>query len=415
MAAREVDYLLIGGGLASANCARWLREEGADGSVLLVGREPDPPYIRPDCSKGYLRGAETREEPLFRPNEWWGEQDVELLTRTSVTGLDLAARTATLSNKDEVAFGKALLATGANVRRLNVGGCELEQIHYLRTLGNADAIREGVADAEQVVLIGGSYIGCEVAASLTMLGKSCTIVMQEHATLERGFGASVGRFIQDLLESHGIRVHGDDELERFEGEGRVAKVLTRHGLELAADAVVVGAGVAPDVQLAHKAGLQIGERGGVRCSSWLESSVPGVYAAGDICEYDSVLHGGAPLRVEHWDVAFNHGKTAALNMLGRDVPHDVVPYFYSVLGDWGELEYVGPAFEWDQEIMRGSLDDGSFTNWYLKDSAVKAALTFGRADDLDHARRLIAGGSALAEDQRAALADLDSDLAAVGS
>jgi 3-phenylpropionate/trans-cinnamate dioxygenase ferredoxin reductase subunit len=415
MAAREVDYLLIGGGLASANCARWLREEGADGSVLLVGREPDPPYNRPDCSKGYLRGAETREEPLFRPNEWWGEQDVELLTRTSVTGLDLAARTATLSNKDEVAFGKALLATGANVRRLNVGGCELEQIHYLRTLGNADAIREGVADAEQVVLIGGSYIGCEVAASLTMLGKSCTIVMQEHATLERGFGASVGRFIQDLLESHGIRVHGDDELERFEGEGRVAKVLTRHGLELAADAVVVGAGVAPDVQLAHKAGLQIGERGGVRCSSWLESSVPGVYAAGDICEYDSVLHGGAPLRVEHWDVAFNHGKTAALNMLGRDVPHDVVPYFYSVLGDWGELEYVGPAFEWDQEIMRGSLDDGSFTNWYLKDSAVKAALTFGRADDLDHARRLIAGGSALAEDQRAALADLDSDLAAVGS
>jgi 3-phenylpropionate/trans-cinnamate dioxygenase ferredoxin reductase subunit len=248
-----------------------------------------------------------------------------------------------------------------------------------------------------------------------MLGKSCTIVMQEHATLERGFGASVGRFIQELLESHGITVHGDDELERFEGEGRVAKVLTRHGLELAADAVVVGAGVAPDVQLAQKAGLQLGERGGVRCSSRLESSVSGVYAAGDICEYDSVIHGGAPLRVEHWDVAFNHGKTAALNMLGRDVPHDVVPYFFSVLGDWGELEYVGPAFEWDQEIMRGSFDDGSFTNWYLKDGAVKAALTFGRADDLDHARRLIAGGSALAEDQRAALADLDSDLAAVGS
>jgi 3-phenylpropionate/trans-cinnamate dioxygenase ferredoxin reductase subunit len=422
MAVREVDYLLIGGGLASANCARWLREEGADGSVLLVGREPDPPYNRPDCSKGYLRGAETREEPLFRPNEWWAEQDVELLTRTSVTGLDLAARTATLSNKDEVAFGKALLATGANVRRLNVGGCELEQIHYLRTLGNADAIREGVADAEEVVLIGGSYIGCEVAASLTMLGKSCTIVMQEHATLERGFGAKVGRFIQELLESHGIRVHGDDELERFEGEGtaaggggRVAKVVTRHGLELAADAVVVGAGVAPDVQLALRAGLEIGERGGVRCSSRLESSVSGVFAAGDICEYDSVIHGGAPLRIEHWDVAFNHGKTAALNMLGRDVPHDIVPYFFSVLGDWGELEYVGPAFAWDQEIMRGSFDDGSFTNWYLKDGAVKAALTFGRADDLDHARRLIAGARALAQDQRAALGDLDSDLAAVGS
>src|SRR5271170_7670775 len=188
MAARRVDYLLIGGGLASANCARWLREEGAEGEVLLVGREPDPPYNRPNCSKGYLRGTESREQAFFRPNEWWAEQDVELLTRISVMSLDLDSRTAKLSNKDEVRFGQALLATGANVRRLNVSGCELEQIHYLRTLGNADAIREGVADAEQVVLIGGSYIACEVAASLTAMGKSCTLVMQEHTALERSFG-----------------------------------------------------------------------------------------------------------------------------------------------------------------------------------------------------------------------------------
>jgi 3-phenylpropionate/trans-cinnamate dioxygenase ferredoxin reductase component len=415
MAAREVDYLLIGGGLASANCARWLREEGADGNVLLVAREPDPPYNRPNCSKGYLRGEETREDPLFRPNEWWSEQDIELLTRTSVTGLDIASRTATLSNKDEVRFANALLATGANVRRLNVGGCELEQIHYLRTLGNADAIREGVADAEEVVLIGGSYIGCEVAASLTLMGKRCTIVMQEQATLERGFGARVGRRVQGLLEAHGVRVHGGDELERFEGAGRVAKVVTRRGLELAADAVVVGAGVTPDVQLAQKAGLDIGQRGGVRCSSRLQSSVPGVFAGGDICEYDSPVHGGEAVRIEHWDVAFNHGKTAALNMLGRDVAHEVVPYFFSVLGDWGELEYVGPAYEWDEEIVRGSLEDGSFTNWYLKDGAVKAALTLGRSDDLEHARRLIVSASALAAPARAALGDLACDLASVGS
>jgi 3-phenylpropionate/trans-cinnamate dioxygenase ferredoxin reductase component len=422
MARRKVDYLLIGGGLASANCARWLREEGAEGEVLLVGREPDPPYNRPDCSKGYLRGEETREEPLFRPNDWWSEQDVELLTRTSVTGLDAAARTATLSNKQEIAFGKALLATGANVRRLNVSGCELEQIHYLRTLANADAIRAGVADAEKVVLIGGSYIGCEVAASLTMLGKRCTIVMQEQATLERGFGATVGRYIQGLLEEHGITVHGEDELERFEGTGegggegeRVAKVVTRNGLELTADAVVIGAGVTPDVQLAQKAGLQIGERGGVRCSSRLQSSAPGVFAAGDICEYDSPVHGGQPVRIEHWDVAFNHGKTVALNMLGKDVAHEVVPYFYSVLGDWGELEYVGPAYSGDEEIVRGSFAEGSFTNWYLQDGAVKAALTFGRADDLDHARRLIRAGAPLTGEQKAQLGDLDSDLAAVGA
>ena len=413
MAARKVDYLLIGGGLASANCARWLREEGAGGDVLLVGREPDPPYNRPNCSKGYLRGEESRDEPLFRPNEWWDEQNIELLTRTSVTALDAGARTATLSSKEAVAFERALVATGANVRRLNVPGCDLEHIYYLRTLGNSDSIREGVAEAEEVVLIGGSYIGCEVAASLTMLGKNCTIVMQEQATLERGFGARAGRFFQQLLESHGVRVHGDDELERFEGNGRVAKVVTRRGVELAADAVVIGAGVTPDVQLAERAGLQMGERGGVRCSARLETSVSGVYAGGDICEYDSVVHRGAPVRIEHWDVAFNHGKTAALNMLGKDMPHAEVPYFFSVLGDWGELEYVGPAYAWDEEIVRGSLDDGRFTLWYLEQGAVKGGLTFGRSDDLDHARRLIMDGVSLGE-QRAALGDLDADLAEVG-
>jgi|HubBroStandDraft_6_1064221.scaffolds.fasta_scaffold06263_5 3-phenylpropionate/trans-cinnamate dioxygenase ferredoxin reductase subunit len=413
MAARKVDYLLIGGGLASANCARWLREEGAEGSVAVVGREPDPPYNRPNCSKGYLRGAEERSEAFFRPQEWWSEQEVELLTRTSVTALDAGARTAKLSTKEELEFGQALLATGANVRRLNVPGCELEQIHYLRTLGNTDAIRAGVADAEHVVLIGGSYIGCEVAASLTMVGKRCTVVMQEQLTLERGFGPTAGRFFQELLEAHGVTIHGGDELERFEGEGRVAKVVTKNGLELPAEAVVIGAGVTPDVQLARGAGLQLGDGGGVRCSSRLESSTSGVYAAGDICEYDSPLHGG-PLRVEHWDVAFNHGKTVALNMLGRDVPHETVPYFFSVLGDWAELEYVGPAREWDEEIVRGSMGEGSFTTWYVKDERLVAALTVGRSDDLDHARRLLVERPVLDDAARSALADVDSELDAVG-
>jgi 3-phenylpropionate/trans-cinnamate dioxygenase ferredoxin reductase component len=426
MSAREVEFLLIGGGLASANCARWLRESGSEGEILLVGREPDPPYNRPECSKGYLRGEESREEPLFRPNAWWEEQKIELLTRTSVMSLDAQAHTAKLSDKQEIRFGKALIATGANVRRLNVPGCELEQIHYLRTLGNADAIREGVADAENVVLIGGSYIGCEVAASLTLMGKKATIVMQEEATLERGFGKRAGRFFQELLESHGITVHGSDGLERFEGDavtaapsgahagGRVGKVVTTNGLELPAEAVVVGAGVTPDIALAKRAGLDIGERGGVLCSSRLETSAPGVFAAGDIAEYDSPLH-DSHVRIEHWDVAFNHGKTAALNMLSGDVPHEVVPYFYSVLGDWGELEYVGPAYEWDEEIVRGSYEDGDFTTWYLEGGRVRAALTFGRSEDLDHARRLIAGRTVLDGETRAMLASLDSDLAKIGS
>ncbi len=403
---RSVDYLLIGGGLAAANCARWLREEGADGAITLVGREPDPPYNRPPLSKSYLRGEETRGDALFRPQEWWKEQEIELLTRTSVMKLDADSRVAKLSSKEEIGFDKALIATGANVRRLRVDGSDLEGIHYLRAFGNSDAIREDADEGERVVLIGGSYIGCEVAASLTALGKQCTIVMLEPVALSRQFGDEVGGFFQGVLESHGVVVHGGDELERFEGsDGRVSRVVTKGGLELDCDLVVIGAGVAPDVMLARSAGLELGEAGGVLCSSELESSVPGIYCAGDVCEWDYPVL-GRPLRIEHWDVAFNHGKTAALNMLGRGVEHDAVPYFFSDLADWASLEYVGPGS--GQLVVRGSMDEGEFSAWWLEEGRVTAALSVERSEDLDRAREWIADRSGPKDP--AALADLDSAL-----
>jgi 3-phenylpropionate/trans-cinnamate dioxygenase ferredoxin reductase component len=409
MADRSVDYLLVGGGLAAANCAATLREEGADGSILLVGREPDPPYHRPPLSKGFMQGKETREDALVHPAGWWEEHGVELLTRTSALGLDAGERVVKLSSKEEVSFDKALLATGANVRRLSVDGCELDGIHYLRTLGNSQSIKDDVADAERVVLIGGSYIATEVASSLTMLGKKCSLVMMEDVTLERFYGQEVGRYFQGILEEHGIEVHGGDELERFEGgDGRVTKVVTKAGKELPAECVVIGAGVMPDVSLAKAAGLEIGDAGGVKCSSTLESSTSGIWAAGDICEYDSVVH-GSHMRIEHWDVAFNHGRTAALNMLGRSTPHDVVPYFFSDLADWVGYEYVGPGS--GETVIRGSLDDGDFTVFYLgDDGAVKAALTVGRSDDLEHAKRFIKEATA---PDRQELADEGTDLASL--
>jgi 3-phenylpropionate/trans-cinnamate dioxygenase ferredoxin reductase subunit len=404
--ARSVDYLLIGGGMASANCARWLREEGADGSVLLVGREPDPPYNRPELSKKYMTGQEPREDVLFRPDDWWGDQDIELMTRTSVTGLDVNERVAKLQSGDEVRFGQALLATGANVRRVRVDGCQLDGIHYLRTFANADAIRADAEQADNVVLIGGSFIGTEVAASLTSLGKQCAIVMQEEITLELPFGKEVGGFFQNLLTDKGVDIHGRDELERFEGDGdRVTKVVTKKGAELDADMVVVGVGVIPDVTLAKAAGVELGESGGVKLSSRLEASCPDVYAAGDIAEYESVVH-GRRLRIEHWDVAFNQGKTAAFNMLGRNVSHEEIPYFYSDLADWSGMEYVGPGK--GRPVFRGSMDAGEFTAFYLgDDGVVTAALTVGRSDDLEAARRFI---REKVRPDEAALTDPSTDL-----
>jgi 3-phenylpropionate/trans-cinnamate dioxygenase ferredoxin reductase subunit len=409
VARRKVDHLLIGGGMAAGNCARWLREEGGEGSILLVGREPDPPYNRPPLSKTYLQGKESREEVLFRPDEWWDEQNIERLQRTSVMKLDTTERVATLSTKEEIEFGTALLATGANVKRLRVDGCDLDGINYLRAFANSDAIRAEAQTRKRAVLIGGSYIGCEVAASLTAAyDVDCTVVMMEDVTFEHFFGDQVGGFFQGVLEEHGVTIHGGQELERFEGDGeRVTKVVTKQGLELNCDFVVAGIGVTPDVTLARAAGLELGEAGGVRCTAGLESSVPGIYAAGDICEYDSPIH-GAPMRIEHWDVAFNQGKTAALNMLGRGVEHDAVPYFFSDLADWVSMEYVGPGS--GDAVVRGSMEQHDFTAFYVDDGRVTAALTVGRSDDLEHARRFITEHNQV---DPAALADSETDLSSL--
>jgi 3-phenylpropionate/trans-cinnamate dioxygenase ferredoxin reductase subunit len=407
VADRRVDFLLIGGGAAAASCARTLRSEGASGSILVVGREQDPPYERPPLSKGYLAGSSSRDDALFVPPEWWEENGVELALRTSAMKLDVVARVARLSTKEEVEFGQALLATGANVRRLRVDGSDLDGIHYLRAFGNADAIRSDAASAGRVVLIGGSYIGCELAATLTAQGHSCAILMQEDVTLERVLGPEVGRFVQRGLEERGVEVHGGDSLERFEGEdGRVSRVVSEGGLELDCGCVAIGAGVAPDVMLARSAGLELGPLGGVACSARLETSVPGIYAAGDVAEWHSPLL-DAPALVEHFEVAVAHGRVAALNMLGREpVEFDEVPYFWSDLADWASLEYVGIAP--GEAVVRGSLDSGDFTAFYLDGDRVVGAATAGRPDDLDHARRMIRHG---ATPGREALADEATDLA----
>lgn len=394
MADRHVDYLLIGGGIASATAAKTLREEGATGSVTVVSRELDPPYHRPPATKGYLQGTETKESAYIHPESWWDENDVELLQRTSVMGLDTEAREAKLSTKETVSYGEALVATGAMVRRLNaIEGSDLEGIHYIRALGNADAIRQDVEDAERIVVIGGSYLGCEVAASLTALGKRVAILMQEPEPLSLGFGLRAGVFFRNVLESHGIEVFGGHELTAFLGEdGRLTGVRSASGKEFPADVAVCGVGATPDVMVARKAGLELGEAGGVKTDSRLRTSAEHVYAAGDMCEYDSPVH-GCHMRIEHEDVAATQGATAARNMLGADVPYDTVPYFFSDLADWASLEYVGPARQWNEEAVAGSIEDGAFCLYYLDGGVVRAALSVGGFDDLEKARGLIASNA----------------------
>ena len=395
--------------MASAHCAAELRRRGAEGPILLAGREPEPPYERPPLSKEYLRGEAERADAFVNPAGWYEENGVELLTGVNVMSLDPAARTAKLQGGEEVAFGGALLATGAMVNILRVEGAENEGIHYLRAFGNSDAIRTDAETAEHVVLVGGSYIASEVAASLTANGVRCTMVMLEQVALSRTFGEDAGRWFQERLEEHGVTVHGGEELEAFEGDGRVRAVLTKGGRAIECDAVVVGAGVRADAMLAQRAGLEVGD--GIVCDSKLQTSAEGIYAAGDCCSYDSVVH-GRRLRVEHWDVAMQQGMHAARNMLGEERDYDVVPYFFSDLADWASLEYVGPAQDWDEEVWRGDREAGEFSVWYLKDGHVAGCLSVGRPEDLAEARRLLADRVDVSAAKQQ-LADSDSDLASI--
>jgi 3-phenylpropionate/trans-cinnamate dioxygenase ferredoxin reductase subunit len=219
--------------------------------------------------------------------------------------------------------------------------------------------------------------------------------MQEALPTERGFGPVAGAFVRDLMLSHGVEIVAEADVVEFAGEGedgRVAAVVCADGRRVETDLVVVGVGATPDVMLARKAGLELGESGGVACDSGLRTSVEGIFAAGDMCEYDSVIH-GRRLRIEHEEVAAAQGRHVAQAMLGADRPYSEVPYFWSDLADWATIEYVGPAAAWDEDIVRGDPADGSFSIFYLDGGRVAAALAVDRADDLEAARSFLAEGA----------------------
>ena len=389
------DILLIGGGIASASAAAELRERGFEGSILLATRELDPPYHRPPITKGYLQRREDRESTLVHPEAWYAEHDVEVRTRAAVMDIDLTERQAKIG-RELVGFGQALVATGAGVRRLQAEGGQRDGLHYLRALPNADKLHGALDDAERVVIVGGSYIATEVAASLTVLGKHCTLVMQEALPLERGFGPVAGQFAHDLLTSHGIEIVASADVSAFEGEGEdgpVSAVVCEDGRRIETDLVVVGVGATPDVMLARKAGLELGDSGGVACDERLRTSAEGIYAAGDMCEFASVRD-GRRLRIEHEEVAAAQGRHVARAMLGSTDPYDDVPYFWSDLADWATLEYVGNASTgWDEEIVHGDPAAGAFSVWFIQDDKLRAALAVGRTDDVELGGALIVAGA----------------------
>jgi 3-phenylpropionate/trans-cinnamate dioxygenase ferredoxin reductase subunit len=376
-------FVIVGAGLAGAAAAEELRSQGFDGRVVLVGAEFERPYERPPLSKQFLRGEMVEDKVFVHPAGYYDAHGIELVTALHALAVDRAEREERFGTGERLHYTRLLLATGAVPRRLPVPGADLEGVHYLRTLDDARILGQELRLAERVVVIGGGWIGSEVAASARQPGTAVAIVDPAPVLLERVLGPEIGGFYTDVHRRHGVDVHVGTGVEALSGQGRVRAVHTTDGQTLAADLVVVGVGVTPRTHLAESAGLDVDN--GVVVDQLLQSSDADVFAAGDVANAFHPVY-DRHLRVEHWANARNQGKAAAVNMLGRAVPYDRIPYFYSDQYDVG-MEYRGHGEGAARTVVDGDLDTGEFLAYWLDDAdRVIAAMNvnvWDKGDELD--------------------------------
>jgi 3-phenylpropionate/trans-cinnamate dioxygenase ferredoxin reductase component len=381
----DQTHVIVGASLAGAKAAETLREEGFEGRVVLVGAEDERPYERPPLSKDYLRGEVGREKVYVHDDGFYAEHDIELrLGRAAVT-LDTASCELGLEGGERLRYDRLLLTTGAEPRRLEIPGAELDGVFYLRSVQDSDALRERIDRGGAVVVVGAGWIGAEVAASARQRGLDVTVIEPASVPLERVLGPEVGAIYRDIHVDHGVRMLMGTGVEAFEGDGRVERVRTSDGHLVDCDFVVVGVGVQPRTELAAEAGLAISN--GVLVDERLRANAPGVFAAGDVA---NALHPfyGEPVRVEHWANALNQAPAAARNMLGQSAAYGRLPYFFSDQFDVG-MEYSGYARGCDRVVLRGDPAALEFVAFWMFEDRVMAGMNVNVWDVTDPIKRLI--------------------------
>jgi NADPH-dependent 2,4-dienoyl-CoA reductase/sulfur reductase-like enzyme/nitrite reductase/ring-hydroxylating ferredoxin subunit len=362
--------VIVGGGAAGFAAAEMLRREGFGGSVTMLSSDDDASYDRPNCSKDYLAGNAPEDWMPLRPAEYYKEQDIDVQLRTQVTSIDPKARQVTLATGGGLPFDKLLLATGAEPVRLDIPGADQPHVHVLRALADSRAIIARAKQAQRAVVIGASFIGLEVAASLRARKIEVHVVAPERRPLERVLGREYGDFIRALHEEHGVVFHLEEAASAIDAKS----VKLKGGASLSADLVVVGIGVRPRIQLAESAGLAIDR--GVAVNEYLETSAPGMFAAGDIARWRDP-HSGENIRIEHWVVAERQGQTAALNMLGQQQRFREVPFFWSQHYDL-PINYIGHAEKWDKIDIEGDVKARDCLVRYRRDGRVLAVASIFR-------------------------------------
>lgn len=408
----ERRIVIVGAGQAGGNVAVSLREEGYDGEIELLGHEPGIPFGRPPLSKTYLRDEEDLSGWFVKPEEWYEEHAVTLRPRARAERIDAVGARVVLDDDGEIACDSVCIATGCRPRAIRADGADVEGVFALRTKADADAIKDAAGRAGKCVVVGMSFIGAEVAASLRQRGVEVTAVFPGSGPLASVLGEDVASVMADVHRDHGVELAPNETVAGFRGDGRLEAVVTESGRSFDCTFCVVGVGVEPNVEIAERSGLAVDN--GVIVDAACRTSVDNVFASGDVANHDHRLFGR--LRVEHYNNAEKQGRHVGRAMLGNDERYDYLHSFWSDQYE-DKIEYVGFAKEWDEFVVRGDLQGRSFLGFYLKDGRLLAAMGLNRGGDpeaepdseLAAAGRLINSGAAV---DPTLLASEDSELLA---
>jgi 3-phenylpropionate/trans-cinnamate dioxygenase ferredoxin reductase component len=374
-------FVVVGAGEAGGTAAATLREEGFDGEIVLIGAEPMAPYERPPLSKEYLRGESGHV--FVRPPEWYGERDIRTRFGTRAERVNVADSVVELEGGGRVPYDHVVIATGSRNRRPPIPGLELPGVFDLRFAPNADAIKEAAKNGSKAVLVGMGFIGAEVTASLRQLGLEATVIEATSTPMERVLGPVLGGAIAALHRDHGVEMIFNDGAERFEGDGRFEAMVTREGRRIEGDFAVVGVGVEPVTDVA---GDGVPVDNGIPVDATLRTAVGNVWAVGDVARHDHPVFG--PIRVEHFDNALKMGERVAKNMLGASVVFDDAHWFWSDQYD-AKIEMAGFATRWDDMVVRGSIEDRSFSAFLLKDGQLLSTFSMNRKFDVRRSMRTL--------------------------
>jgi 3-phenylpropionate/trans-cinnamate dioxygenase ferredoxin reductase subunit len=388
-------HVVIGAGHAGGRAVEAMRNAGFEGEIILVGAEEHLPYERPPLSKEILQAKPDYTLPYIRPQEYFDEQKIELRLGVAATAIAPTEKTVTLANGEALSYAKLLLTTGGRVRTLPLPGSDLDHVHYLRTLDEGHAIEAALGEGKNLVVIGGGFIGLEVAASARQRGGSVTVLEIADRLMGRGVPHSISQYFLDLHRGNGVDIRLGTGVERIDGDGAVSGVTTSMGERLDADMVVIGVGIIPETVLAEDAGLKV--ENGIVVDEFCRTSATDIYAAGDVTSHFSHF-AGRHIRLEAWQCAQNMAIAAAKVMCGEEAAYSEVPWMWSDQFDTN-LQVAGLPDSWDDIVGRGDAASGNYIGFILDGGKIAGAIALNQPRDLRLARRMMdAGKEYTAED-----------------